>query len=147
MASRLENAKAFFKDVTGHQFTNSNLLIEALDTTGQRARESNRRLALLGDKLMAHIVTDMWYASIAPLVRGQTLLERICANDNLATVGYNIGLDHHVVVNAGQRGTVSRKTMATTVQAVIGATYLDSVKDIETVKDVMVCIGLDPSGV
>ena len=77
----------------------------------------------------------------------QTLLERVCGNDNLATVGFNIGLDQHVVVNQGQRGTVSRKTMATTVEAVIGAIYLDSGRDIETVKDAMVCIGLDPSGV
>ncbi|EME77338.1 uncharacterized protein MYCFIDRAFT_83279 [Pseudocercospora fijiensis CIRAD86] len=147
MASRLENAKTFIEHLTGHKFTNSNLLIEALDTTGQRARESNRRLALLGDKLMVHIIADGWYASNAPLVRGQTLLERICGNDNLATVGFNIGLDAHVVVHPGQRGAVSRKTMATTVEAVVGAIYVDSGKDIETVKDAMVCIGLNPSGV
>lgn len=67
MASRLENAKVFIEDLTGHTFSNTNLLIEALDTTGQRARESNRRLALVGDKLMAHIVSDVWYASNALL--------------------------------------------------------------------------------
>lgn len=74
------------------------------------------------------------------------MLVRVCSNDNLATVGFNVGLDAHIMVNPGQLGAVSRKTMATTVEAVIGAIYLDSGKDIEAAKDAMVCIGLNPSG-
>lgn len=47
---------------TGHTFSNNNLLLEALDTTGMRTAESNQRLALLGDALLKTVLLDTWYA-------------------------------------------------------------------------------------
>ena len=46
----------------GHTFSNNNLLLEALDTTGMRTAESNQRLALFGDALLKTILLDTWYA-------------------------------------------------------------------------------------
>jgi ribonuclease-3 len=46
----------------GHTFTNKDLLLEALDTTGMRTAESNQRLAMLGDALLKTILLDSWYA-------------------------------------------------------------------------------------
>lgn len=45
----------------GHTFSNNNLLLEALDTTGMRTAESNQRPALLGDALLKTILLDTWY--------------------------------------------------------------------------------------
>jgi ribonuclease-3 len=49
--------------VIGYNFTQQDLLTEALDTTGQRTPESNQRLALLGDALLKMVLLDNWYAS------------------------------------------------------------------------------------
>ena len=46
----------------GHTFTNTNSLVEALDTTGMRTAESNQRLAMLGDALLRLVLLDSWYA-------------------------------------------------------------------------------------
>ena len=46
----------------GHTFDDTDLLVEALDTTGLRANESNQRLAMLGDALLKMILLDSWYA-------------------------------------------------------------------------------------
>ena len=46
----------------GHTFDDTDLLVEALDTTGLRTNESNQRLAMLGDALLKMILLDSWYA-------------------------------------------------------------------------------------
>jgi dsRNA-specific ribonuclease len=66
MAIPMESAKAFVASSFGYEFENNDLLIEALDTTGMRKRESNQRLALMGDKILAFLVTDTWYPTGAP---------------------------------------------------------------------------------
>ncbi|KAK5148906.1 hypothetical protein LTR04_000332, partial [Oleoguttula sp. CCFEE 6159] len=49
------------KAVTGYEFTNPANLSEALDTTGLHRRESNQRLALLGDAALKLALLDDWY--------------------------------------------------------------------------------------
>lgn len=46
-------------------------------------------------------------------------------NNNLAQAGLAIGLDRFVVKNPCQPGQVSPRVMADTVEALIGAAYLD----------------------
>ena len=49
------------QDSIGYAFSNSELLLEALDTTGMRTTESNQRLAMLGDALLKLILLESWY--------------------------------------------------------------------------------------
>lgn len=53
-----------------------------------------------------------------------------------------ISLDAHVALNPGHVVGVSDKTLATTVEAILGAVYLDSTKNIDTVRQVMTRFGL-----
>ena len=66
MPRQLQNAKDLIHRFTGHQMSNDALLLEAIDTTGMRVYQSNQRLALLGDKIMAFIIANEWYPTGAP---------------------------------------------------------------------------------
>lgn len=46
----------------GHTFLDSDLILEAMDTTSLRTAEPNQRLAMLGDALLKMILLDEWYA-------------------------------------------------------------------------------------
>jgi ribonuclease-3 len=148
------------QSVIGHTFAKPGLLKEALDTTGLRTAESNQRLAMLGDALLKMILLDDWYAggsakgtratksstmgTITDKVSGEgnNLVSFIGSNANLAIRARGVGLDRHVIVNPGHRGNVSDKTLATTVEALLGAVYLDSEKDMESVSQAMILLGL-----
>lgn len=56
-------AKAYIQSATGRLISNNDLLLEALDTSGLRAPQANRRLALLGDQVLKTAILDDWYQS------------------------------------------------------------------------------------
>jgi len=63
MAGQVVRAQALIARLSGYHFTNEKLLLEALDTTGMRCKESNQRLALLGDAKLRGLLLEDWYAS------------------------------------------------------------------------------------
>ena len=54
------------------------------------------------------------------------MVSTIASNNNLATVGFRNGIDVAMNKNPSQYGQVSPDVMATTVEAIIGAIYLDA---------------------
>jgi ribonuclease-3 len=76
---------------------------------------------------------------------GNNLVSTIGSNINLAATAREAGLEEHVIVHPGHRGNVSDKTLATTIEALLGAVYLDSGKNIEGVSNAMNLLGLKPS--
>ncbi|KXS98663.1 hypothetical protein AC578_10050 [Pseudocercospora eumusae] len=146
MSQSFAVTKLAIKEMTGYEFQKDDLLKEALDTTGLRSPESNQRLAMLGDRLMGLIVTDLWYPTGAKRGRADYLLQRICNNHNLGKAGFRHSLPEHIVVHPGHRGEVSRKMVANTVEAILGAIWVDSEKDMEAVKSAMIEMELDPTG-
>lgn len=64
-------------------------------------------------------------------------LEQVGSNRNLNVVGRRNGLGKYVNKNPVQKGVVGLVTMATTVEAILGAVWIDSGYDIEEVRDVM----------
>lgn len=75
------------------------------------------------------------------------MLKRVIANANLGRVGRDAGLQQHIIVNPGHVGDITERTMATTVEAILGAIYLDSKHDLEAVETAMVAFGLTGSSV
>jgi ribonuclease-3 len=69
-------------------------------------------------------------------------MEVIISNQNLATVCDDSGMTRYINGNPSQQGVHSPKTRAATVEAVLGAIYMDSGKDINAVKAAMRAIGL-----
>lgn len=148
------------QNAIGHTFGNTALLLEALDTTGMRTNESNQRLAMLGDALLKMILLDGWYAGSAPkglhgavyrsthsrsqhTGQGNNLVSTTGSNANLAVGALDAGIDQHVILHPGHIGKVSDKTLATTVEAILGAVYLDTAKDVDAVSRTMALLGLN----
>lgn len=70
------------------------------------------------------------------------VLSEVATNANLDRVGRERGLQRFVNNNPSQRHVVSPITMAATMEAILGAVYLDS--DLEKVGEVMQTLGLVP---
>jgi ribonuclease-3 len=148
------------QNAIGYTFTKPGLLREALDTTGLRTAESNQRLAMLGDVLLKMILLDDWYpgggakgtcatrlqgkCQSTDIVSGEgnNLVSTIGSNANLAVTARDAGIEKYVVVHPGHRGKISEKTLATTVEAILGAVYLDSEKNVDSVSLTLTMLGL-----
>lgn len=78
-----------------------------------------------------------WYTG-----NGNVLVSSIGSNANLAIVARDAGLDQHVVLHPGHIGRISDKTLATTIEALLGAVYLDAAKDVEAVGRTMALLRL-----
>lgn len=155
--------------ITGYTFNNSLLLWEALQAAGspvhfiggRRLENGNKRLAILGDTVLQLALVEDWYggdtARGEPLNRtlstindlhvskGQfdRIRQQVGSNVNLDRVCRQAGLDAFINQNTSQLGLISPNTTSATVEAVLGAVYLDSSMD--TVKRVMTTLGLVPT--
>ena len=69
-------------------------------------------------------------------------LSQVASNANLDRIGRQRGLQRFVNTNPSQRHVVSPITMAATMEAILGAVYLDS--SLEEVGEVMRTLGLVP---
>jgi ribonuclease III len=64
------------------------------------------------------------------------------SNYRLAQIGFARGIDSFILLNPSLRGTVPKSLMATTMEAILGAVYLDSQKNIASVLRVVIRLGL-----
>lgn len=64
------------------------------------------------------------------------------ANGNLWRIGFAKKLDTFIHLDPSSRGVVQDRLMATTMEAILGAVYLDSQKDIAAVLRVVIHLGL-----
>ena len=64
------------------------------------------------------------------------------SNYRLAQIGFARGIDSFILLNPSLRGTVPTSLMATTMEAILGAVYLDSQKNIAPVLRVVIRLGL-----
>lgn len=71
------------------------------------------------------------------------MISCVGSNTNLDRIGRENGLDMYINTNPSQGRTISPVTMTATVEAVLGAVYLDSGMD--DVKQVMEKLGLKAS--
>lgn len=147
------------QDIIGYTFADPYLVREAISAAGsivsagtRRFPNGNKRLAILGDTVLQLALAEDWYAGTEPrgkmnhfsIILGydskfsatyDRIRQRIASNNNLYSVGLANNLDAFVNL-AGGGHTVSPVTMAATVEAIIGAVYLDS-NNMDSVKAVM----------
>ncbi|RMY74934.1 hypothetical protein D0864_09920 [Hortaea werneckii] len=142
MPNKLGQAKSLIRDLAGYCFKDENILLDALDTTGLRVQQSNQRLALLGDAILKLVILDDWYPTGTPKGAGNDHVSSIGSNANLAAAARLHGIEVCVLTNPGHRGPVSQATLSTTVEAIIGAVYLDSEKDLDAVRTLLDALGL-----
>jgi ribonuclease-3 len=66
-------------------------------------------------------------------------------NENLAKIGFSLGLDAYIQLNPSAQGVVPGRLMATTIEAIVGAVYLDSNKDIMVLRCLIVHLRVMPT--
>ncbi|QKX57866.1 uncharacterized protein TRUGW13939_04986, partial [Talaromyces rugulosus] len=118
--------------IIGYSFINIALLIQALNmsTASVRFEDSwihvpkNDRLAVYGNSVAESYLCRMWMKRA--LTKGQwtEIRSSVLGNKNLTRVGFENGLDDCVKLNGGTM-SVSANSMATTVEAIMGAVHLD----------------------
>ncbi len=92
---------------------------------------TNERLEFLGDAVLGLVITDVLYRRFPDEPEGQLakLRASVVNMKALADVGRSLGLGTHVRLGRGEEATGGRdksSILADTMEAVIGAVYLDS---------------------
>ncbi|KAL8974625.1 MAG: hypothetical protein Q9197_001137 [Variospora fuerteventurae] len=157
-------------EIIGYTFNDPTLVWEAVSAAGsftsggnRQFADGNKRLAVLGDTVLQLALAEHWYDGTG--VRGKRhpglnssfgcnpakkasgvyddIRQQVGSNANLSIVGRTANIDAFVNLSGAQR-TVAPLTMAVTVEAILGAVYLDS-KGIAAVKAVMEKLGLKPA--
>ncbi|KAJ6096104.1 hypothetical protein N7486_006850 [Penicillium sp. IBT 16267x] len=131
--------------ISGYELNDKALLVKALEAAGATmAREGNKPLALIGDAILRLIIHELGYEDHAPIDKGiMTNAQNTWgANDNLAQIGFALGIDAYIQLNPSAQGIVPMKLMATTMEAIIGAVYLDSGKNVMVTRSVVIRLGI-----
>ncbi|XP_014562645.1 hypothetical protein COCVIDRAFT_32697 [Bipolaris victoriae FI3] len=102
----------------------------------------NRRLELVGDKIMDLVLSQRWYqvrnqnGQTSPVKTWNDIHKSLVSNEALAVRGFRLGLDAYIVPASGVH--VTKNMMADAFEAMVGAVSLDAGEDaIEAVRDVL----------
>ncbi|MGE0819742.1 MAG: ribonuclease III [Candidatus Nanopelagicales bacterium] len=98
---------------------------------------TNERLEFLGDSVLGLVVTDTLFRAHPDLPEGQLakLRAAVVNAKALAGIGRQLGLGEHLLLGKGEEATGGRdksSIVADTVEAVIGAVYLDQGLEVAT---------------
>ena len=162
------------ENITRYSFKGKDIAWEALQTPNNGVEtgllDGNKRLAIVGDGVIDLMLSMVWYRGAES--KGEQILghnslslhesytreltiflpevwcsirSRQSCNRNLAIVGKKLGLDKLIVENPRKEPGVSDYEIATAVEAVIGAVWLDSGMDLVLMKDLLVRMGIEDS--
>ncbi|KAJ5542727.1 hypothetical protein N7535_005151 [Penicillium sp. DV-2018c] len=140
-----EEIEAFENSVLGqaYRFTNRALIREALQGPSIFNHSGQKTLALVGDAILRQFLVDGGRERNKTPEEIQNVITKVASNDNLYDRGIALGLDPFIVKNPGQWGiTAGKKTMPTTMEAIIGAVFYDSAKNGDDLERVLTALGL-----
>ncbi|OGE46740.1 hypothetical protein PENARI_c108G02119 [Penicillium arizonense] len=126
------------QDRLGYHFNSTPLLEEALHPAGTRPLQGNKRLALVGDSVLSTSLLDEWYDT----EDGDHILRKNACNKHLSCKGEACELDDFITGQPAQKGEITNGTRATTVEAILGAVWIDSGKNIHAVDRVKANLGI-----
>ncbi|RHZ47227.1 ribonuclease III domain-containing protein [Aspergillus thermomutatus] len=142
----LDERADFVENIIHYDFTNRAILYEALRSagalvmTGRPHRcDGNKDLAQIGDAVLRLILVMDGYEAKAGYIN--QIVSSIASNSHLAQMGSKAGLENLILINPSQT-IVSPGVMAQTVEAILGAVYLDSEMDVQAVRAVMALLSL-----
>lgn len=138
------------QDRLGYRFAEPQLLKLALThrsvSSEDPGRNDNERLEFLGDAVLQLVVTDLLYESYPQLAEGQMAKVRaaVVSRSTLAEVALALDLGEEIELAPSEDATGGREKesiLADTVEAIIGAVYLD--RGLEHVRDLIVSLWSD----
>ncbi|KAH8164792.1 hypothetical protein CIB48_g3440 [Xylaria polymorpha] len=121
------------QQILNYEFQNKDLLYEAMQTPGSNTAssnehtliEGNKRLAGVGDAVITLVIKLDCYMMNRPIGEISQILQRVVSNHHFTSKCVETGLSACIHLNPSQRGVISPRTLADTLEAVIGAVYLD----------------------
>ncbi|KAJ5948654.1 hypothetical protein N7454_001961 [Penicillium verhagenii] len=118
---------------------NPELSMQALEAAGSTMRrEGNKRLAILGDGVLKVVQSTRGFESHASTMEMTEAQNTKACNAYLAQRGFALGIDSCIRLNPSAQGVIPARLMATTMEAIVGAVYLDSDQNMEVTGDVVV---------
>ncbi|KAI9710372.1 MAG: hypothetical protein M1820_002867 [Bogoriella megaspora] len=139
------------QEILGYQFADSSLLQAALQAAGANVQvtgirrpslEGNRGLALVGDTVLRTIHVEECIRKGLTREKTTNLISKADSNANLNDVGRGLDLHRFVITHPTPGSSVAPKTMADTMEALIGAAFLDG--DIGAARIVIEHLSLSP---
>ncbi|PVH94119.1 ribonuclease III [Periconia macrospinosa] len=136
---------AYFKSLENqlkYSFNDVHLLEEAFVAAGaEKSRpdvegdvSGNKRLALIGDAVLRLSVLEEWFPSGESTKVGEHMVQDIGTNEKLKDIAKQWKLTKWLKENPCQADQEPRTTLASTVEAVIGAVWLDCHRDLVEVQ-------------
>ena len=123
------------KEKTGIELKNPELLKRSLTHRSAKGKklkhkDSNERLEFLGDAVLEYIVSDVLYTKFPSEDEGflTKLRAALVCEKNLSKVGKKLGIGEFLKMGRGEEASGGREKgyiLANTVEALIGATYID----------------------
>lgn len=112
-------------------FLDISLLDRAFVHSSLSNKESNERLEFVGDAVLGLVVCDELYKRFQSANEGvlASIKSFVVCEETLAQVGFRFGFEKHLSLGKGEEKTGGRKKralVADSVEAVIGAYYIDS---------------------
>lgn len=125
-----------FEESAGLSFKDKNLLKQAfthrsyINENRVEAREHNERLEFLGDAVLELVITDYLYVRMKEASEGElTSLRSALVNaDTCSRVAQALGANDYLLLSKGESkdmGRARQYILANTLEAIIGAIYID----------------------
>ncbi|KAL5376876.1 hypothetical protein DPSP01_010142 [Paraphaeosphaeria sporulosa] len=134
------------ENIIGYRFQNKKLCIEALKGSMVDIPlywqgvitpiANNRRLALLGDRVLALGMTALWWDAKLPTSAYGTAMAKLESRASLGLRATLLGIDDTLIIRNGAN-PVPRHLIAETLEAIIGAVYVDSNNSLSVVQGVL----------
>ncbi|KAL3465721.1 ribonuclease III domain-containing protein, partial [Aspergillus heterothallicus] len=120
-----------------------NRMMGSLRAAGVLDRDGNKKLALIGDSVLRTHIQIKGYER--GMTRGEIdgMVKHLACNAHLAQRGFAARLERYIWNNPSQGTQISEGLMATTVEAIIGAVYLDNGKDLAAIESIITAFGLN----
>ncbi|GAB1312303.1 RNase III domain-containing protein [Madurella fahalii] len=140
---------AEIQDLIRYHFRRPDLLYEATLAAGASMRkgidgdvQGNKPLALIGDALIRLDVAVRSYDHGVKTAESGHILAAAGSNQNLEALGRQLGIAGSITKNTAKNVEVPRTTLASTVEALIGAVWVDSENNFSQVQEAIEALGI-----
>ncbi|KAM4055262.1 ribonuclease III domain-containing protein [Hirsutella rhossiliensis] len=133
------------ENILQYQFQDARLLEEALTAADAAPskppnnvrKNGNKALALIGDALLRLVVVDDGIAEGATTAKCQKVCAAETSNNALYAIEMKWDFSRFIKTSSAQKGHVPRTTGASTMEALVGAVWIDSRRNFSRVHHVI----------
>lgn len=120
-----------FQKILSIEFNNISLLDMAFVHSSSSKFDNNERFEFLGDSVLGLVASDELYKKLKYSNEGvlAKMKSVVVCEETLSKIGFHFGFEKYLYLGKGEEKTGGRKKktiIADTVEAVIGAYYIDS---------------------